>query len=144
MIKINLGVSKKRDTPKSSILVGFSIVNHPFWGTPIFGNTHLFFEGNPSNLQYPLVFPSVYAGSMVWIWWKTSQVVWGRSSTLKRDLLLLFLLWKVIPKKRSRRISTFGLCLFGSVQPRGTTSGTVRQILCLNLRTITSLSERQP
>ena len=27
--------------PKSSILIGFSIINHPFWGTPIFGNTHL-------------------------------------------------------------------------------------------------------
>ena len=26
--------------PKSSILIGFSIINHPFWGTPIFGNTH--------------------------------------------------------------------------------------------------------
>ena len=28
--------------PKSSILIGFSIINHPFWGTPIFGNTHLY------------------------------------------------------------------------------------------------------
>ena len=27
--------------PKSSILTGFSIINHPFWGTPIFGNTQL-------------------------------------------------------------------------------------------------------
>jgi len=27
--------------PKSSILIGFSIINHPFWGTPIFGNTHV-------------------------------------------------------------------------------------------------------
>ena len=26
--------------PKSSILVGFSIIKHPFWGTSIFGNTH--------------------------------------------------------------------------------------------------------
>ena len=25
--------------PKSSILIGFSIINHPFWDTPIFGNT---------------------------------------------------------------------------------------------------------
>ena len=25
--------------PKSSILIGFSIMNHPFWGTNIFGNT---------------------------------------------------------------------------------------------------------
>ena len=27
--------------PISSILIGFSIINHPFWGTPIFGNTHV-------------------------------------------------------------------------------------------------------
>ena len=28
-------------TPKSSILIWFSSINHPFWGTPIFGNTHM-------------------------------------------------------------------------------------------------------
>ena len=27
--------------PESSILIGLSIINHPFWGTPIFGNTHI-------------------------------------------------------------------------------------------------------
>ena len=27
--------------PKSSILIGFSIINHPFWGIPIFGNIHI-------------------------------------------------------------------------------------------------------
>ncbi len=36
-----MGVSKNNGTPKSSILIGFSIINHPFWGTPIFGNTHM-------------------------------------------------------------------------------------------------------
>ena len=36
-----VGVSKNNGTPKSSILIGFSIINHPFWGTPILGNTHL-------------------------------------------------------------------------------------------------------
>ena len=36
-----MGVSKNRGTPKSSILIGFSIVNHPFWGTTIFGNTQI-------------------------------------------------------------------------------------------------------
>ena len=36
-----MGVSKNRGTPKSSILIGFSIINHPFWGTPSFGNTHI-------------------------------------------------------------------------------------------------------
>ena len=35
------GVSKNNGTPKSPILIGFSIVNHPFWGTPIFGNAQL-------------------------------------------------------------------------------------------------------
>ena len=34
-----LDVSKNNGTPKSSILIRFSIINHPFWGTPIFGNT---------------------------------------------------------------------------------------------------------
>ncbi len=36
--------------PKSSILIGFSIVNQckpSFWGTPIVGNTHMFFFFKP-------------------------------------------------------------------------------------------------
>ena len=40
----DMDVSKNRGTPKSSILIGFSIINHPFWGTPILGNTHIFPE----------------------------------------------------------------------------------------------------
>ena len=36
-----MGVSKNNGTPKSSVLIGFSIINHPFWGTSIFGNTHM-------------------------------------------------------------------------------------------------------
>ena len=36
-----MGVSKNRGNPKSSILIGFSIINHPFGGTIIFGNTHI-------------------------------------------------------------------------------------------------------
>ena len=36
-----MGVSKNNGTPKSSILIRFSIINHPFWDTPIFGNTHI-------------------------------------------------------------------------------------------------------
>ena len=30
-----MDVSKNRGTPKSSILIGFSIIYHPFWDTPI-------------------------------------------------------------------------------------------------------------
>ena len=52
---IYIGVSKNRGTPKSSILIGFSIMNHPFWGTPIFGNTHMF-SCVSTPLQYPLLF----------------------------------------------------------------------------------------
>ena len=40
--KLYMGVSQNNGTPKSPILIGFSIINHPFWGpTPIFGNTHM-------------------------------------------------------------------------------------------------------
>ena len=38
---IYMGVFKNSGIPKSSILIGFSIINHLFWGTPIFGNTHI-------------------------------------------------------------------------------------------------------
>ena len=31
----HMDVSENRGTPKSSVLIGFSIINHPFWGTPI-------------------------------------------------------------------------------------------------------------
>ena len=41
-IYIYMGVSRNRDIPKSSILIRFSIINHPFWGIPIFGNTHIY------------------------------------------------------------------------------------------------------
>ena len=34
-------VSENSGTPKSSILIGISIINHPFWGIPIFGNTQI-------------------------------------------------------------------------------------------------------
>ena len=39
--EIHRGVSKNRGTSKSYILIGLSLINHPFWGRPIFGNTHI-------------------------------------------------------------------------------------------------------
>ena len=36
-----MDVSENNGTPKSSILIGFSIINHSYWGTPSFGNTHV-------------------------------------------------------------------------------------------------------
>ena len=37
---IYMGVSKDIGTPKSSILIGFSIINHPFW-VPLFLETSI-------------------------------------------------------------------------------------------------------
>ena len=37
-----MDVSENSGTPKSSILIGLSIINHPFWGTAIFGNIHVY------------------------------------------------------------------------------------------------------
>ena len=48
-----MGVSKNNGTPKSSILIGFSIINHPFWGTPIFGNIHI-------DVRYMVLVYSLY------------------------------------------------------------------------------------
>ena len=55
-----VGVSLNGGTPKSSILIGFSIINHPFWGTPIFGNTHIYtFAFGCSNRNF-YMFHSFY------------------------------------------------------------------------------------
>ena len=47
-----MDVCENSGTPKSSILIGFSITNHPFWGIPIFGNTQM--------MQFAMFFQDVY------------------------------------------------------------------------------------
>ena len=60
----DLGISKNRGTPKSSILIGFSIINPPFWGTPIFGNIHLHITSRPSSWgRSPSESPPKWRGS---------------------------------------------------------------------------------
>ena len=44
-LKFYRDVSENSATPKSSILIGFSSINHPFWGTTIFGSTHMLWVG---------------------------------------------------------------------------------------------------
>ena len=41
-LDIYMDVSRNRGTSTSSILIGVSIINYPFWGTPIFGNTYIY------------------------------------------------------------------------------------------------------
>ena len=50
-----MAVSENGGTPKSSILIGISLINHPFWGTTIFGNTHIVDktnQGRPKKTFY--------------------------------------------------------------------------------------------
>ena len=46
-----MDVSKNGGTLNSSIIIGFSIINHPFWGTPIFGNLHIYNHITHSKLD---------------------------------------------------------------------------------------------
>ena len=39
-----MDVSENSGTRKSSSLIGFSNINHPFWDTLIFGNTHMVYS----------------------------------------------------------------------------------------------------
>ena len=90
----NMGVPVNGDTPKSSILIGFSIINHPFWGTLIFGNTHMV-----NSTTCTVIYVTVYYGILGWYimvlscfqglvhfgtllkkLWKSAPRVWARSS----------------------------------------------------------------
>ena len=47
----DMDVSQNSGTPKSSILIVISMINHPFWGTPIFGNIHMIFGFEKDMVQ---------------------------------------------------------------------------------------------
>jgi len=68
-----MDVSKNSGTTKSSSLIGFSIINHPFWGTPVFGNTQIApYVDNRDLLGTPwaslprLSFPSLHHLENMW------------------------------------------------------------------------------
>jgi len=63
--KINMGVSKNNGIPKSSTLIGFSIINHPFCGTPIFGNTHMEPQKEPFQKRGSSLPTIIFAGLML-------------------------------------------------------------------------------
>ena len=60
-----MGVSENGGTPKSSILIGFSILNRPFWGTPIFGNTHIIIK----VLNILVIMSYIYLN-----WWRNTAL----------------------------------------------------------------------
>ena len=57
-LSVYMGVSLNGCIPKSSILIGFSIINHPFWGTPIFWK-HPYVD--------PFWYPSDEKKKVVWV-----------------------------------------------------------------------------
>ena len=44
LIYLHMDISENSGTPKSSVLIGFSIINHPFWGT-LFLETPIYLNG---------------------------------------------------------------------------------------------------
>ena len=55
---LEVAVSENSGIPKSSILIGVSIINHPFWGTPIVGNIQVSFtQKNNKILSFDLSRP---------------------------------------------------------------------------------------
>ena len=104
LTKIDMSVSKNNGTPKSSILIGFSIINHPFWGFfPLFLERSISLNTSWST-QWPLTsflqviskelkFPGKTAFDLAKepidtneLWTFTSFVQWGNAS--KCDLLI--------------------------------------------------------
>ena len=104
----NMGVSKNRGTTKSSILIGFSIINHPFWDTTIFGNIHIWNNAlsHMSNWQvWSRIVEALYEVRMLqstpfelllveeirnnhlgciktWKWWGKLPIHWCRISSI--------------------------------------------------------------
>ena len=73
-----MGVSENSGTPKSSILIGFSIINHPFWGTSIFGNTFIswLFCGGGNFPNHPISLTSIHT-SFFHDRWRIPSKHWG-------------------------------------------------------------------
>ena len=61
-----MDVSENGGTPKSSILIRFSIINHPFWGTTIFGNTQMFNSKGHLSDDHPFL-ANCSSGFQGWI-----------------------------------------------------------------------------
>ena len=102
---------KNSGTPKSSILIGFSIINHPFWGTTILGNTQIYiyihmmmWRSKPSPVK------KMYEGKMHMVrlegttYAKTCCKTTGREDW-KRDCLHFCCFWREI------QCSTLGISI---------------------------------
>ena len=112
-----MDVSENSGTPKSSILMGFSIINHPFWGTTIFWKHpdilgHLpdayqvFLQSCPSFIIETFsdsllwkVYPPLR--KVTWLGWTNYHVLTGDTSSKNACFFALnmFVLGRVIGRK---------------------------------------------
>ena len=84
-------VSENNGTPKSSISIGFSIINHPFWDTTICGNTHKC-SGYASNITSRCFFGlQVLHGSKF-------AITWYWMDLFSSDLKLQTIIWPIALK----------------------------------------------
>ena len=60
------GCFRKWSTPKSSLLIRFSIINHPFWGTPFFFWKHPY---NYCSIIPPYISPNQPVFFSSWLSW---------------------------------------------------------------------------
>jgi len=77
-----MGVSENSGTPQSSILIGFSIINYPFWGTTIFGNTHI---DTVDGIILPCCLPTVedFFAGLTWNRFVGEEVQFGRRQSVQ-------------------------------------------------------------
>ena len=120
-----MGVSKNSGTPKSSILIGFSIINHPFWGTILFGNTHIFIHGGCSIVMW-----SLSGRVLIWlasIGWRVHIFLPSKPLKIEDDdLPFLKVGYVKFPGGQARKIPQSRSC---SLQPRSTYCILIHRIL---------------
>ena len=101
----HMSVSKNHDILKSSILIGILIINHPFWGTPIFGNTHIhLYDGDKIHWGFRIL---IKPCRMV----KKNGECWIVKSSPKLYILTL-LRTKFVDKQRKSAIHVSIACIY--------------------------------
>ena len=75
-IRHDIGVFLNGGTPKSSILIGFSIINHPFWGTFIFGNTHMLSHISWSEFMFVICWEVEKVAIHRWNSTRNPEIIW--------------------------------------------------------------------
>ena len=92
-----VAVSENRGTPKSSILIGFSIINHQFWGIPILGPPHI-------NAGFNLVLP------LHFLWYFEVQTHFNQYDRDQSGLLTIkeLFIGRGLPSRTSRTMILVG------------------------------------